>query len=467
MTAFMKDFLLSTILVGAVAGLGAFAIVLWLGADPTVGWAARRPGDDMRGATAPAENAASTEGVLTLSSGTASNLPGAWPRFRNAGLDNISTDGVRLADGWDDAPPLLWSIDVGEGHAGAAIRNGRVYLLDYDRPNSSDALRCLSLDDGAEIWRYSYRVKVKRNHGMSRTVPAVTDEYVVALGPKCHVTCLDATRGELLWQIDLVRAFGTSVPPWYAGQCPLIDKGRVILAPGGTALLAAVDCATGAVLWETPNPDRWAMTHSSIVPMEFARKRFFIYCGSGGVVGVADDDGALLWKTTDWKIRIANVPSPLIVDRGRIFFSGGYEAGSLMLALRDDDGRLTPETLFRLGPEIFGSAQQTPVFYEGHIYGVRPDEQLVCLDVDGKVVWASGAAHKFGLGPYMIADGKIFAMNDSGLLRLVKATSGGYYLLDQADLLDGHDSWAPMALAAGRLICRDLTRMVCVDLSAN
>ena len=27
---------------------------------------------------------------------------------------------------------------------------------------------------------------------MSRTVPAVTDKYVVALGPKCHVMCLDA-----------------------------------------------------------------------------------------------------------------------------------------------------------------------------------------------------------------------------------------------------------------------------------
>ena len=463
----MKEFLLSKILVGAAAGLGVFTIVVWLGADPTAEWTARRPGADMQGAAAPTESATLGKGVLTLSSGVPSTLPGAWPRFRNANLDNISTDSVPLAAEWNDAPPLLWSLEMGEGHAGAAIVDGRVYVLDYDRTNSADALRCLSLDDGAEIWRYTYPVKVKRNHGMSRTVPAVTEAFLVAIGPKCHVTCVDPRSGELFWQIDLVGRFGTDVPPWYAGQCPLIDEGRAILAPGGTALLVAVDCKTGDLLWETPNPDRWSMTHSSIVPMEFAGRRFFVYCGSGGVIGVDAKSGEPLWKTKDWKIRIANVPTPVLVGDGRIFFSGGYEAGSLMMALRDEDGKLKTETLFRLGADVFGSAQQTPVFYEGHIYGVRPDEQLVCLDQGGRVKWASGAAHKFGIGPYMIADGLIFVMNDSGLLSVVEAAPGGYKLLDRADLLDGHDSWAPMALASGRMILRDLTRMVCVDLSVR
>ena len=54
-------------------------------------------------------------------------------------------------------------LEAGEGHAGAAIRNGRVYLLDYDRENEADALRCLSLENGEEIWRFTYPVKVKRN----------------------------------------------------------------------------------------------------------------------------------------------------------------------------------------------------------------------------------------------------------------------------------------------------------------
>ena len=81
---------------------------------------------------------------------------------------------------------------MGEGYAGAAILDGRVYVMDYDREHKQDALRCLSLADGREIWRYAYPDSVKRNHGMSRTVPAVTDKIVVALGPKCHVVCLNS-----------------------------------------------------------------------------------------------------------------------------------------------------------------------------------------------------------------------------------------------------------------------------------
>ena len=175
-----------------------------------------------------------------------------------------------LARGWQPGEPHeLWAGDVGDGYAGAAVLNGRVYLMDYDRDKKQDALRCLSLADGREIWRYAYPVPVKRNHGMSRTVPAVTDKLLVAIGPKCHVVGLNSVTGELRWGLDLVRQYGTTVPPWYAGQCPLIDNGTVVLAPGGkAALLLACDGLTGAALWQTPNPHGWKMTHSSVMPME-------------------------------------------------------------------------------------------------------------------------------------------------------------------------------------------------------
>ena len=94
-------------------------------------------------------------------------------------------------------------------------------------------LRCLSLADGREIWRRWYRTGAKRNHGVSRTVPAVTDRWVVTIGPRCHVLCVDAERGEFLWGIDLAREYGAAEPLWYAAQNPLIDGGTVVIAPGG------------------------------------------------------------------------------------------------------------------------------------------------------------------------------------------------------------------------------------------
>ncbi len=219
----------------AFAALGALLIVFWLRVGPPDDVRAREP-EEQAALPSPSLDplAAGPPGVLTLSDGKPADLPGSWPGFRGPDFDNVGKEAIPLAREWPEGgPPLLWSVDLGEGYAGAAVRAGRVYILDYDQKELADSLRCLSLADGREIWRRSYPVRVKRQHGMSRTVPAVTDRYVVTLGPKCHVMCVDAETGEFRWSIDLVKEFGAKVPAWYAGECPLIEDGRAIIATGG------------------------------------------------------------------------------------------------------------------------------------------------------------------------------------------------------------------------------------------
>jgi outer membrane protein assembly factor BamB len=409
-------------------------------------------------------------GKLTTGVGQPVNLSGTWPQFRGPNRDGVIPEtGVPLSRDWKSNPPReLWSLEVGEGYSGVAVRGGRVYLLDYDRDAKQSALRCLSLADGGEIWRYSYPLTIKRNHGMTRTVPVVTDTFVIALDSKCNVFCLDAMSGELKWSVSLVGEFGATVPEWYAGQCPLVDGDKVILAPGGNdALLVALDVSTGNVHWRTPNPQDWKMTHSSIMPMDYLGRRQYVYCASRGVVGVDAQDGALLWETTDWKISIATVPSPLPLTDGRIFLTGGYGAGSLMVQLQERDGRLSLKTLFKLAPEIFGATQHTPMLKDNFIYATRADGRFVCLGLDGKVVWASSSADNFGLGSFLAAGDFIYALNDSGGLGLIEATPTRFNLLGQAKPLNGRESWAPMALAGGRLLLRDLTRLICLDVSTK
>jgi outer membrane protein assembly factor BamB len=265
--------------------------------------------------------------------------------------------------------------------------------------------------------------------------------------------------------LDLVKDFGAKVPQWYAGQCPLIEEDKAIIGVGGESLVMAVDCESGQIVWKTPNPNEWTMTHSSIMPADFAGARMYIYCAGGGVVGISAQDGNLLWQYTDWKINIANVPAPVAVGDGLIFLSGGYNAGSMMLKLTQADGGIKAEPVFKLSPEVFGAPQHTPIFFQEHIYGVRPDGELVCLDLSGKVMWTSTSAHKFGLGPYTIVNGLLYVMNDSGVLTLVEASPVGYSQLAEAKVLEGPDSWGPMAAVGGRLIVRDLTRMVCLDIA--
>jgi len=51
------------------------------------------------------------------------------------------------------------------------------------------------------------------------------------------------------------------------------------------------------------------------------------------------------------------------------------------------------------------------------------------------------------------------------LLTLAEATPAKYNFVTKARVLNGHDSWAPMALAGGRLLARDLTQLVCLDIT--
>jgi outer membrane protein assembly factor BamB len=407
----------------------------------------------------------------TLIKGTAvpSSDPGSWSAFRGSDRRNSAPPQEKLLRQWpQDGPELLWKLNLGEGHAGAAVRNGRVFIIDYDHEKKEDAIRCLSLADGREIWRYTYYVPVKRYHGMSRTVPAVTDDYVVTLGPKGHVHCLKASSGDLVWKMDLVKDYGTTIPEWYAGQCPLIDGDSVILAPGGNPLMMSVRLATGEITWKTPNPGQWEMTHSSIVPMDYRGARQYIYCTTRGVVGVNAADGACLWKTTEWVVKTATVASPLVIDGERVFFSGGYNSGAAMFRLTGSPPAITPQELFRLPPDVFSSPQQTPILHKGHIYGVIQSGELVCLDLGGRRVWASGSTNRFGLGPFILADEMLLIVSDThGTLHLVEAAAGRSKELVSAKVLRGHEAWAPMALVNGKLLLRDSDQMRCLKVGSR
>jgi hypothetical protein len=52
---------------------------------------------------------------------------------------------------------------------------------------------------------------------------------------------------------------------------------------------------------------------------------------------------------------------------------------------------------------------------------------------------------------------------DSGKLHLVEASTTGYNELAAAQVLAGQEVWGPMALSGGKLVLRDLTKMICVD----
>ncbi len=412
--------------------------------------------------------------VLVLISISASG--GDWPQFRGTDRSNISAETGLLRSWPSQGPKVLWKTAVCEGYAGAAIKDGRIYLNDYNDKKKEHLIRCISLADGKDIWQWSYPVEVRPNHGITRTVPAIGQKLVFSLDPKCRFHALDAKTGKIIWQKNLVQDYKATIPGWYAGQNPLIDGDRVLLATGGDALIIAFDQATGKEIWRTPNPGKEMMSHSSLMPATIGGVKQYLYLSMKNLMGIAASDGQLLWSVP-FTARIVAVPSPISIGDGRVFVTSGYEAGSAMYQVEKGAAGFSARKLFSLTSTQFNSEAQTPILFQNHLFAVssKTRGRFTCLGLDGKVVWQSPvvsgnaeASRTFDLGAFMLADGMFFILDgNTGMLRLVEASTKEYIELASAQILSGEDVWGPMALSDGKLIIRDMSQMVCIQVGRS
>ena len=467
-------------IIGAITVL---AVVIYTGV--IVGWhlydtnqnlTIQAPGADNRpkGTTRSATDVLIGEFFMKYDNYT-SELTGQWRCFRGKDLNNIINAPERINTSAGDYP-VLWSISTGEGYAAPVIYNGKVYFLDYDEPLKSDMLRCFSLETGNELWRRWYRVPLKRNHGFSRTVPAIGDGYIITIGPESHVMCCDPVTGDLKWAIDMQKQYHSVIPQWYAGQCPFVDDNTLVLAAAGDEiLLTGLDCLTGEVLWTTPNTLSYKLSHSSVMPMTLNNKKMYVYIGIGGVCGVsaeASDRGTLLWQTDRWQPSTA-APSPLQISQNQVFLCAGYGTGGALLRVDRQGNSWTATITDQFKPEEgVSSEQHTPIFYNHMIISILPKkggfrERLVCYAPPNlrTPVWTSATDERFGLGPYIIINNTLFAFKDDGELYVYEVQQRSMKLLKKQRIMNGKDAYRPMAYANGRLILGDDSTIKCLKIN--
>jgi len=103
------------------------------------------------------------------------------------------------------------------------------------------------------------------------------------------------------------------------------------------------------------------------------------------------------------------------------------------------------------------------------------------MNMDGEVMWKTMRTPLFDKGSMILADGMILATDGRQTLYLFEPDPSGFKPLASAELLgeggsSGNDpmaarvggaiqNWAPIALADGKLLIRDQTRMMCVKVA--
>ena len=152
------------------------------------------------------------------------------------------------------------------------------------------------------------------------------------------------------------------------------------------------------------------------------------------------------------------IPSPIVVAPDKLFFCAQNvgKLGCLLLQLtKTDSGNIEPKQIFR--EKNMASGIQTPIYFDGRLYGNGTDDGFICFSLEGKMLWRQ---KKMGPWPYLIADSMIYILSKSGQLHLLDATTPEFKELATWQIpFEGpkyYDaaSWSPMAISNGRLILR-------------
>jgi outer membrane protein assembly factor BamB len=409
-----------------------------------------------------------------------------WPQYLGPDRNSTSTQKGILHSWPDNGPEVLWNVDVGIGFGGPVVKDGKVYLLDRD-DKVGDNLRCFDLSSGEELWKFGYEAPGSVMFPGSRSVPTIDGNHVFSCGPYGDLYCIDINTHEPVWNKNIWADFGgDEIPRWAITQCPLVYGDLLIVASQAPqAGVVAYEKLTGNMKWKTPALGPVGYVSPEIVKVGGEDHVVMMTAASGGrgrpatggtVVGIDPLTGEILWEYTNWQCRIP-VPGAIDAGEGRVLIIGGYQAGAAMIKVeKTADGSYRVSELYKTVE--FGAHTKPAILYDGYFYAQYSTNErrdgLVCMSMDGQIMWKTKRSPAFIRGSMILADELILATDGEQTLYLIEPDPSEFKPLASTELLVadpgedqmverfGNQNWAPIALADGKLLIRDQSRLKCV-----
>jgi outer membrane protein assembly factor BamB len=403
-----------------------------------------------------------------------------WNQYLGADR-NATINDAGIARTWpEDGPTKLWEIDLGSGYGGASTYGDEVFILDRE-VGASDILRCLDLNTGEEKWRFAYESEGEIQYPGSRGVPTVDENYVWTVGPRGHIHCVDKETHQSLWSHNLLTKYGGELQRWGFSLSPIVYKDLVIVAPQGeTAGVVAFNKLSGEVVWESRRLSGYRFHVSPSIGNYGGVDQIIMISScikgdglkSDEVVAFEASTGKELWKYEGLN-SFASISPATVVDDKRLLltecaYNDKYDPVTAMLEITKEEESFQVKELF-FNTEA-GSKIHPPVIVGDHFYlnnTARPKLQMTCFSMDGKVVWEKGKGPDFELGAMILIDGLIINQSGkNGDIHLIEPSPDGYKEIAKASFFNSKktQAWAPLAFAKGKLLVRDMEKLVCVDL---
>ncbi len=383
------------------------------------------------------------------------NTRNYWTDFRGANRDGSYQETAIKTD-WANLQPA-WKQPLGGGWASFVIENGRAYTIEQRR--AQETVTAYDVQTGREIWTNSWNAEFRESMGGDgpRATPTYHEGKVYALGATGEFRAIDAKTGKTLWGKNILSEAGASNLQWAMSAAPLVVDDKVIVQPGGknNSSVVAYNKNTGATVWKSLSDEA---SYTSPMLVNLAGRKQIMTVTKDRAVGLAPENGTLLWDYSWTNSYGINISQPIVVSANRVFISAGYGKGAALFEVSGSGNSFSAKTIWE--NNNMKNKFQSSVLYNGYVYGL--DEGiLTCLDVNtGERKWKGG---RYGYGQLILASGHLIVITEEGNLVLVKAAPDKHTEVAQIPALQGR-SWNVPAMANGKLLIRNGTEMACYNI---
>lgn len=374
---------------------------------------------------------------------------GDWPQILGP-RRNGEASGEKLPDAWPaGGPPVVWRKELGEGYAGPAVSQNRVYL--FHRDGNHEVLEAFAAADGQRLWSRSfeatYRGGVNTDKG-PRCVPTVSGDRVVVFGAAGDLHCVAAANGDAIWSRELYADFKGDLGYFGAGSSPLVVDDLVVVNVGGKdAGVVAVALKDGRTVWKSTKEG--ASYSSPIVILDGGTKKIVCVTRLSAILLAAKDGRQLGSLEFGRRGPTVNAATPLAINE-QLFLTASYGIGAKLIRWEKDQPKVVWEN-----DSSMSSQYSTSVHRGGNLYGIHGredmDADLRCIEAStGKVRWSEA---DFGVAHLILAGERLLILKPNGTLILAEATPEKYRALSQSRIAPVITRALP-ALADGRLFVR-------------
>lgn len=393
-------------------------------------------------------------GLVFLLTSAVTGAEAQWQQWRGPNRDGFVAGGA-WPDGLEQSRlERVWRVELGPSYSGPVVA-GDLVIVTETRDAKTEHVRALDRATGKERWHVEWEGSMKvpffaaSNGSWIRSTPCVEGDRVFVAGMRDLLVCLEAATGKEIWRADLMASLESPLPTFGFVSSPLVSGDHVYVQAG--AGFVKLEKATGKIVWRTLD-DGGGMNgsaFSSPYPATIGGVFQILVQTREQLAGIDPEKGTVLWKTPVEAFRGMNIVTPTVHD-GRVFTTS-YGGGSFLFGVDPANAEKPVEQVWRNKVQGYMS---TPIVIGGRAYVHLRNQRFACIDLaTGKEAWIT---KPFGRYWSMVAQGdNILSLDETGDLRLIRATPEQFELVGEAKVADG-ESWAHLAIEGRELYVRDL-----------